>query len=218
VDRRRKPVKTRRRYDASRRRERARRSHLEILEAARERFLRDGFSSTTIHGIAEEAGVSVDTIYKTFGGKSGLLRAIYRHGLAGEGPVHAETRSDALQTTETDSRKLYQGLGRFSREVAPRAAPVHRLIRQAAAVDPRMQVLLDALDAERLERMRQVARTLDAAGHVRDDRTVDQAADILWTYTSPQLYDALVETRGWTAAQFGSFIADALTAALAPLR
>lgn len=218
MDRNRKPVKTRRSYDSSRRKERARWSRLEIVESARQHFLRAGFTPTTVRAIAEDAGVSVDTIYKSFGGKSGLLRAIYQQGLAGTGPVHAEARSDALQTTEPDSRKLYQGLGRFSSEVAPRTAPIHGLIREAAAADPQMQELLTTLDAERMERMRHVARNLKAAGHVRDDIAIEKVADILWTYTAPQLYELLVDIRGWSAVQFGAFVGAALTAALAPDR
>ena len=218
MDRNRKPVKSRRNYDSSRRKERARQARHEIIETARQRFLQAGFTPTTVRAIAKDAGVSVDTIYKTFGGKSGLVRAIYQVGLAGEGPVHAETRSDTLQTTESDTRKVYQGLGRFSSEVAPRAAPIHRLIREAAATDPEMQDLLTTLDSERLARMRHVARNLKSAGHVRDDLTVERVADILWTFTAPQLYELLVESRGWTAVQFGTFTGEALIAALAPQR
>ena len=56
------PVKTRR-YDASRRRDQARRTREGIIEAARRRFLRDGYTPTTVASIAADAGASVDTIY-----------------------------------------------------------------------------------------------------------------------------------------------------------
>src|SRR6476620_8608263 len=92
-------VKGRRPYDSSRRQAHARATRDAILDAARRRFLGDGFAVTTIASIASEAGVSVDTIYKTYGGKPGLVRAIYERGLAGDGAVHAEARSDALQLT-----------------------------------------------------------------------------------------------------------------------
>ncbi|WP_354154087.1 MULTISPECIES: TetR/AcrR family transcriptional regulator [unclassified Arthrobacter] len=35
--------------------------------------------------IAAEAGVSVETVYKAFGGKTGLVRALYDRNLAGAG-------------------------------------------------------------------------------------------------------------------------------------
>ena len=40
------------------------------------------------------------------------------------------------------------------------------------------------------------------------------AGEVMWTYTSPTLYELLVIRRGWSPQQFGDFIADALTAAL----
>src|SRR3954447_16412519 len=99
-------VKRVRAYDASGRQARARRTRDAILDAAQRRFLRDGFASTTVAAIAADVGVSVDTIYKAYGGKPGLVRAIYERGLAGEGPEHAEARSDALQTTERDPQEV----------------------------------------------------------------------------------------------------------------
>src|SRR5438270_1325972 len=90
-------VKKQRNYDSPRRRQQAADTRAAILCAARERFLRDGLARSTIAAIAHDADVSVDTIYKTYQGKPGLLRAMCAEALAGEGPVHAETRSDELQ-------------------------------------------------------------------------------------------------------------------------
>ena len=42
------PVKTRRRYDITGRRDRAHRAQAHILEVARELFLRDGYAATTV--------------------------------------------------------------------------------------------------------------------------------------------------------------------------
>src|SRR4051794_34196798 len=66
------PVKTVRRYDITGRRDRAHRAQAHVLAVARELFLRDGYAATTVAGVAAAAGVSVETIYKTFRGKPGL--------------------------------------------------------------------------------------------------------------------------------------------------
>jgi hypothetical protein len=39
---------------------------------------------------------------------------------------------------------------------------------------------------------------------------------VLWTYSSPELYDMLVIRRGWAVERYGQFIADAMIAALLP--
>ena len=94
------PVKPKRRYDSSRRRKQALRAHETILEAAKQLFLRGGYAGTTITSIAEAADVSVETIYKRFGGKPALVRAIWEKGLEGAGPIPAEQRSDEMRTLE----------------------------------------------------------------------------------------------------------------------
>jgi AcrR family transcriptional regulator len=211
-----KPIKQQRRYDSSRRREQARRTRDAILDVARRRFLDDGFAATTIAAIADEVGVSVDTIYKGFGGKPGLVRAIFQQALAGDGAVHAEERSDALQTSEPDPHAIMRGIGALTAEVAPRAAPVMLLVRDAALTDLEMASLKTELDDQRLERMTHNARNLAEGGHLRGDLPIEQAGEIMWAYSSPELYELLVVVRGWSLDQFGAFIAGALSAALLP--
>ena len=62
------------------------------------------------------------------------------------------------------------------------------------------------------------ARGLARDGHLRPGMTPEQAADIMWTYSWPELYELLVIHRGWPAGQYGRFAAQALTAALLPAR
>ena len=207
-------VKPKRSYDASQRRARARRNHARIVESAERLFRRDGYATTTIAAIAAEADISVDTIYKSFGGKPGLIRAIRTRALEGEGPVPAERRSDQLHERESDPRAILQGWGALSAEVAPRVSPILLLIRDAAATNPESRALLEEMDADRLRRMTQNARRLRDAGHLRAGITLVQAADALWTFSSPELYELLVLRRGWTPKRYGRFIADAMIDAL----
>ena len=164
--------------------------------------------------IAADAGVSADTIYKSFGGKPGLVRAIRTRALEGEGAVPAERRSDELQAREPDARKIIEAWGSLVTEIAPRAAPILLLIRAAAATDPEVLALLEEMDADRLRRMTENARRLLDAGHLRAGITLAQAADVLWTYSSPELYELLVLRRGWSPKRYGRFVADAMIHAL----
>src|SRR5689334_408440 len=99
-------VKPKRRYDASNRRAQALRNREAILDAAQRQFLEAGYAATTAAAIAAEASVSVETIYKAFGGKPGLVRAIYERALAGPEPSTAFQRSDAMREGETDPREI----------------------------------------------------------------------------------------------------------------
>ena len=163
-----------RRYDATGRRARARHTQAAIVDAARQLFLRDGFHATTVGAIAAAAQVSEETIYKGFGTKAGLVRAIRERALAGGGAVHAEQRSDALQR-ERDPRRIIEGWGQLTIEVAPRVMPILRLVADGAARDPEMAGLRDQLDAARLQRMRRNARALARGGHLREGMQLARA-------------------------------------------
>ena len=205
-----------RRYDSNGRRAQAERNRERIVAVARDRFLADGYSTTTVASIAGEAGVSVETVYKAFGGKPGLVRAILAKALEGAGPVPAERRSDHLAATETDPRKIIHGWTRLAMEVAPRGAPVVLLVRDAGVTDPQMAELYEEMEQARLARMTGNARRFAEHGHLRSDVSVEDAAVVMWTYTAPVLYELLVLKRGWTVERFADFTADALTSALLP--
>jgi AcrR family transcriptional regulator len=208
------PVKPKRPYDTRRRREQAQRNRDRIIGAAERLFLRDGYASTTIAAIAADAELSQDSVYKTFGGKPGLVRAIREKALAGTGPVPAEQRSDALQTGERDPRAVIEAWGELTAEIAPRVAPILLLVRAAATTDPEVNALLREMDDDRLRRMTDNARRMRDAGHLRAGITLSQAADVLWTYSAPELYELLVTRRGWSPKRFGRFVADAMIEAL----
>jgi AcrR family transcriptional regulator len=166
--------------------------------------------------IAGEAGVSVETVYKAFGGKSGLVRGIYERGLTGRGPVPAFQRSDEMRAHETDPRTIMREWGVLNAEVGSAVAPIRLLMRSAAAIDPDIAALVAASDDERLDRARHLATFLAERGYLRNGVTPAQAADILWTCLSLKLYDLLVLQRGWPPENFARFIADFMIASLLP--
>jgi AcrR family transcriptional regulator len=209
-------VKPKRAYDSRRRQQEARRTRMGVLDAARRLFLSNGYADTTIASIAEAADVSVETVYKAFGGKPGLVRAIWDRGLEGAGPIPAGRRSDDMQTLEADARQVIRNWGALSAEVAPRVAPILLLLRTAAATDSEMGTLLQEVDDARLERMEHNARRLHDRGNLREGVTLGQARDVLWTCSSPELYDLLVLRRGWGLDRYGRFIAEAMIASLLP--
>lgn len=207
-------VKPRRRYDASNRQERARRSRQTVLDVAQERFLTHGYGVTTVIEIAQGAAVSPETIYKAFGGKAGLAKAIYDRGLEGQGTPPAYQRSDEMRERETDPRVIMREWGRLTAEVAHVLTPIRLLLRSAAATDADMAQVLEDRDRERLERMRHHASFLEERGYLRNDVTVEKATDILWACSSAELYEILVIQRGWSLEQFAEFIGDFMISGL----
>jgi hypothetical protein len=142
------------------------------------------------------------------------VRALCQRALAGAGPTPAEVRSDSLKLSEGDPRKLIEGWGRLSAEVAPRVAPILLLLRDAAGADAVAADLYNELDGNRLARMTDNARTLVGGGQLRGGLRLRDVRDVLWLYSSPELFDLLVRRRGWGVRRYSEFIAAAMIAAL----
>ena len=131
-------VKPRRRYDSSRRQEQARENRRAVLAAARRMFLEQGYAATTVGAIASEAGVSVETVYKAFGNKPGLVKAVADVAIVGDDepvPMLQRERVRRIQA-EPDPRRKLAMYGEHLAESAPRRVPVELLVRAAAASDP----------------------------------------------------------------------------------
>lgn len=203
-----------RRYDGAARRARAAQVRETLLDTAREMLLRDGYATATIPELARRCGVSPESVYKRFPGKRALVRAVVTRALEGVGPMAAETRSDALPADDLCS--LLRGWGRLAAEVAPRVAPVLLLVHAAAAHDHDLAVLDAELDEQRRARMTDNARRLALAGHLPEGITIPQVADVLWTYSSPQLYRLLVLCSQWDLDEYADFIALGVAAHLRP--
>jgi AcrR family transcriptional regulator len=207
------PAKGSRAYDARGRQERARQQHAAALDAARDLFFEHGYVATTVESIASAAGISAATIYKTYGGKSGLVRALCRRALEGAGPEPAETRSNALRA-EGDGREVIEGWGQLVAEVSPRIAPLLLLLRDAAHTDHEAAALRDELERDRLARMTDNARYLAGGGHLGAGVTSRDARDVLWLASSPELYELLVTRRLWTVTKYSRFVTKMMTDAL----
>jgi AcrR family transcriptional regulator len=198
-------VKSNRSYDSSKRRADAAARRQAVLTSAGELFLQHGFAATTVAAVADRADVSPETVYKYFGGKPGLVRALHEQAILGEGPVPAEHRSNSLRT-HADALEVIRGWARLTREVSPRVAPILLLVRDAALVDTDMGELLSELDDARHRRMTDNAKFLYAAGHLRPGLTVQVAADLLWSVSAPEMFELLVRRRRWSLEMYADFI------------
>lgn len=211
-------VKPRRRYDSTRRQEQAGENRRAILDAARRMFLERGYAATTVSAIAAAAGVSVETVYKAFGNKPGLVKAVVDVAIVGDDEPVPMLQRDRVRRIEAegDARRKLALYGEHLAESAPRRVPVELLVRGAAASDAGAAEVWHQLEAERLAGMAAFARHLEEGEHLRPGVSLEEARDVLWTYNSAEIYELLVMRREWTPQRYGGWVADALAAALLP--
>lgn len=210
-------VKTpRRTYDSSGRQARAAQTRSSVLVAARKAFLADGYAATTIPSVAAAAGVSVETVYKAFANKAGLVKSVFDVAIAGDDePVPVMQREFVQRNiAEPDPRRKLSAYGAHLTEIAERTNPILLVVRDAAVSDPAAAEVWAKLQAERLIGMTAFATHLRDAGHLRAGITMPHARDVLWTHNSVELWDLLVRQRGWTNQRFGTWVGEQLIAAL----
>jgi AcrR family transcriptional regulator len=209
-------TEVKRSYDASGRREQAQARRRAVVVAARALFERDGFRPTTIAAVAERAGVSAESIYKGFGTKAALAKAVFDFVIAGDDepvPVWQRSEADAIRAEPDVRRKLIM----YTRGLAARqqrSAKVQILIRDGGHTDESLAALWRQLLAERLTGMTMLGRHLIESGQLGKRVELDEVRDILWTYTAVELYELLVLGRGWPLDRYAEWIARAVTAAL----
>jgi AcrR family transcriptional regulator len=209
-------TEVKRSYDASGRREQAQARRRAVVVAARALFERDGFRPTTIAAVAERAGVSAESIYKGFGTKAALAKAVFDFVIAGDDepvPVWRRSEADAIRVEPDVRRKIVM----YTRGLAARqqrSAKVQILIRDGAHTDESLAALWQQLLAERLTGMTMLGRHLIESGQLREGIELDEVRDVLWTYTAVELYELLVVERGWPLDRYADWIGRAVTAAL----
>lgn len=203
-----------RRYDNSGRAEQARLLRRKVIDSAHEALLEHGWSGTTIARIAAGAGVSPETVYKRFGGKAGVLKAVYDVRLAGDDePVPiAERPAVRAMIAEPDPRRIAERYAALAREFVERAGPLVSVLLGVRDADPELARFMATIDAERLVGAAGFAGLLASRTAVRLDP--EQARDVVWSLLSPELYDLLVRRRGWSLDAYQDWLARSLFEAL----
>ena len=209
-------TEVKRRYDATGRQERARTRRRAVVLAAKELFERDGFRSTTIAAVARQAGVSAEFVYKGFGTKAVLAKAVFDFAIAGDDePIPVAERPEAQAVlAEPDVRRkveLYAaGLARRQQ----RSAGVQIMIRDGRHGDETLEGIQQTLLDERLAGMTMLGRHLLETGQLREGIELDEVRDVLWTYIAVELYELLVLGRGWALDRYAAWIARAIADAI----
>jgi AcrR family transcriptional regulator len=195
------------------REERARQTRRRLTDAATEHFLEAGYARTSLAAIAGTAGVSVDTVYKTFGSKIGLLKEVLDVTIGGDDvpvPLLERAGPQALRE-ETDQRAQVRMLAAGVTNQLERIRPLDDILRSAAAVDREAAALReDTQVRQRRAAMRTIVGWIAAHGPLRDGLTVSRAAQVVWTLTSPEVHLLMRDTGGWSEPSYRAWLERAI--------
>jgi AcrR family transcriptional regulator len=206
---------SKRTYNSPHRRQQAAATRQAILEAAERLFVREGYPATTMEAIANEAGVSLKTVYLPFTTKSGLLRAVWDFRLKGDLTDAAVVESDWFREVinESDPVLKLQLNARGSRLVKSRIGGMFGVIHGAAEIDSDCRELWHLIQSDYHDLQATVVKSIDRGG-LRPGLTRNQGTDILWTLNHPDVWSLLVEQRGWSPASYETWLAQTSCAQL----
>jgi TetR/AcrR family transcriptional regulator, regulator of autoinduction and epiphytic fitness len=200
----------RRSYHSTRRQETARLTRQAIAQAALTLFNQRGYRGASMDAIAKAAGVATETVYATFGSKRELLHYLLNVTVGGdEAPVRVIDRPEPQAVLqETDARRLISGFSSSICQILERAAPVFTILTEAAKTEPELEALQSRFRSERLENMGKVVRALSRLAPLRLSEV--QAAETLWSLTSPELFSLLTGVRQWDREKYAAWLQDSL--------
>ncbi|SRR5258706_5261152 len=203
-------VKGKRRYDNTGRTEQAEANRHRVLTATHRLLISNGYAATTIKAVAAEAGVSAETIYKTFGTKAKLIKDTYDVTLVGdEEPIPLVERPEfQALIAETSARGTLNRYARICRMLGSRLGPLlDILLSGAKSGDPDLQDFAETIKRERLVGATAIVQQVGHSCDARADLDPDSARDVIWTLTSPEVYQLLNRERGWTDEQYENWLA-----------
>jgi AcrR family transcriptional regulator len=184
------------------------------VEAATRLFVQHGYARTTVTAVAEEAGVSPETIYSSLRGKRGLLEGVIEAAITGpDGAVMLHQRwVHEVRELPTAAERLRGWVAASCRTLA-RTSPVHAVIRGAAdreefAVDLRRRLLERRVD----EIVRLAGHLLDGA--LRPGMTTREAGERYAALASPEMHHLLVVEMGWSAERHREWLTETAVAQL----
>lgn len=212
------PVKGSRPYDASGRQAQARATRREVLAAATALFLERGYPATTMADVAAAAGVAVQTVYSSVGGKAELLKQCVDVAIVGDDePVPVVQRPAIVEVqAETDGHRKLEKFAAFLVTVQARTAALAAVLDVAAESDPTAAAVRDALNAGQRHGMREFATNLKEQRLLRRGVAVEKAAAILVAHMDAGIYLSLVRDSAWSVRDYQRWYVTVTAAALLP--
>jgi len=201
-----------RKYEQRLRASRAEATQRRILDSLEARLREAPTEAVTVDEIAARAEVSRSTIYLVFGSRSGMFDALVtdlfdRAGVAGltEAVAHP------------DAREHLRGAMRAATDMLAKLRDVGAALYAMSALDPdSVGGAIVRQEERRWGGMQHVARRLAEQGELRDDVSVEEAADVLWMLASFEAFDALYSGRGLPTDQVARLLVATAERTLCP--
>jgi hypothetical protein len=149
--------------------------------------------------VAEGAGVELDEVYEVAGAKPALLGLVVQVAIKGDG------RPVGLVGAEPDAGRKLELYASAVRGIQERLAPLVPAVVEAAESEHELVRRWHGFGDRSAVDMGELAAELAETGQLRVP--AEEARDVLWAFTAPELWQLLVEQRGWEPEHFEQWLA-----------
>lgn len=184
-----------------------------ILETAAELFARDGYAATSLAKLAEEAGVSLETV-KANGPKSSIILAAFDQAFTGEvgdadaAPIHE--REVGASVRDAPDAQFLRTWVEFVTGANERISRLWIALLDASMGDAAVAKGLESLQERRRSDYRASIAEFRARGLAHRAADDEQLAASLLFLASPSGYVQLVLDAGWTFEQYRDWLVDTI--------
>jgi len=212
------PEPVKRPYRSDVRERQAAGTRLAIRESAAGLFVSRGYAGTSMHDVAERAGVAERTLYKVFPTKIDLFRHVLGVAIGGdEGELHMHERARVRAVlAERDPEAVLAGTVDVTAALLDRAAALIMVSVEAAGSDPELRASSDAGAKATYAAHLAVARHLASLGALRTGLSPADAADVMYALASPFTHQLLRRDRRWSSRRYRRWLVTTLTTQLLP--
>jgi AcrR family transcriptional regulator len=182
-----------------------------VVSAAQECFQEHGYVATTMRAIAQRAQVSVETVHLTAAKRDLLLAAFTLVVTGDDGPGRLLDRPEPKAILDDpDPVRRLRRLADFVTGLNTRVTPLWRVFEQAAAADPQIATAYADLITRMRSELRDALTVLAERGDLRDDRPIDELADLLWLLVLPDQHFRLCDQAGWSLERYTAWLAESM--------
>lgn len=197
-----------RKYRSAARATSAARTRQRILRTAR-RLLSDA-TDVPVDTIADEAGVSVQTLYSHFGSKSRLLVEVIDAAQREAGTYVDFERVWQSPDGETALRRMTEATLRIWHDLWD----IVEFTERARRADPEIGRHMREVDGYRRSNLRSITDRLAVEGRLRAGVDAGRSADVAFALTLPSVYEELVLVRAWPSASASGVVVASVMSAI----
>lgn len=185
-------------YRAPRRQAQAEATRQAILDAAHDLFIANGYASTSIRAVAQQAQVSDQTVYTSFGDKPSLLTEVGLRVISGTG--EHETDNDfaaALADSNGLDQRIAIGAAEARRVWEGGMLEFEAMLLDAAASEPRAADLAQQMWQRKYDENKRIFEVMIPRDVLPVGVDFDQAYDVFFALDSAAFTRILIEDRNW---------------------